>query len=80
MRRSTLAAAFAALLLAACSPQTLTLSVDMRYPSKSGFDLSRKTMSIVYMDNGTADSTFSNAVASSLARCLEKEGDARTVV
>lgn len=73
MRRSTLAAAFAALLLAACSPQTLTLSVDMRYPSKSGFDLSRKTMSIVYMDNGTADSTFSNAVASSLARCLEKD-------
>ncbi|MBQ9193942.1 MAG: hypothetical protein IJ156_09515 [Bacteroidales bacterium] len=73
MRRSILLAALAALSLAACSPQTLTLSVDMRYPSKSGVDLSRKTMSIVYMDDGTADSTFSNAVASSLARSLEKD-------
>ena len=49
MRRSILAAAFAALSLAACSPQTLTLSVDMRHPSKSGIDLARKTMSIVYL-------------------------------
>ena len=73
MRRTILAAALAALSLAACSPQTLTLSVDMRHPSKSGIDLARKTMSIVYMDDGTADSTFSNAVASSLARSLEKD-------
>ena len=73
MRRSILTLGLAALALAACSPQTLTLSVDMRHPSKSGIDLSRKSMSIVYMDDGTADSTFSNGVASSLARSLEED-------
>ena len=73
MRRSILAAALAALSLAACSPQTLTLGVEMRHPSKSGIDLARKTMSIVYMDDGQADSTFSNGVASSLARHLEED-------
>ena len=74
MRRSTLVlAGLAALSLAGCSPQTFTMSVDMRYPSKSGIDLTRKTVSIVYMDNGTADSTFNNGVASSLARSLEAD-------
>ena len=73
MRRTTLLLGLSALVLAACSPQTFTMSVDMRYPSKSGIDLARKTMSIVYMDNGSADSTFSNAVASSLARSLEED-------
>ena len=73
MRRFTLTLGLAALALAACSPQTLTLHCDMRHPSKSGIDLSRKSMSIVYMDNGQADTTFSNGVASSLARSLEED-------
>ena len=73
MRRFTLTLGLAALALAACSPQTLTLHVDMRHPSKSGIDLNRKSMSIVYMDNGQADTTFSNGVASSLARSLEED-------
>ena len=73
MRRFTLTLGLAALALAACSPQTLTLNVDMRHPSKSGIDLGRKSMSIVYMDDGQADTTFSNGVASSLARCLEDD-------
>ena len=73
MRRFTLTLGLAALALAACSPQTLTLSVDMRHPSKSGIDLARKTMPIVYMDNESPDTTFSNAVASSLARSLEED-------
>ena len=73
MRRFTLTLGLAALALAACSPQTLTMNVDMRHPSKSGIDLGRKSMSVVYMDDGTADSTFSNAVASSLARSLEED-------
>ena len=73
MRKFTLTLGLAALALAACSPQTLTLRVDMRHPSKSGIDLNRKTMSIVYMDNGKADTTFSNGVASSLARSLEED-------
>ena len=61
-----------ALALAACSPQTLTMSVDMRHPSKSGIDLGRKTISIVYMDDGEHGS-FSNGVASALARSLEDD-------
>ena len=73
MRRFTLTLGLAALALAACSPQILTLSVDMRHPSKSGIDLSRKSMSVVYMDDGQADTTFSNGVASSHARSLEED-------
>ena len=73
MRRFTLTLGLAALALAACSPQTLTFNVDMRHPSKSGIDLSRKSMSIVFMDDGQADTTFSNGVASSLARSLEDD-------
>ena len=73
MKRFTLTLGLAALALAACSPQTLTLSVDMRHPSKSGVDLAKKTMSIVYMDDDKADTTFSNGVASSLARSLEED-------
>ena len=63
MRRLPLILGLSALALAACSPQTLTMSVDMRHPSKSGIDLSRKTISIVYMDDGAVDTTFSNGVA-----------------
>ena len=73
MKRFTLTMGLAALALAACSPQTLTLNVDMRHPSKSGIDLSRKSMSVVYMDDAQADTTFSNGVASSLARSLEED-------
>ena len=73
MRKSILTLGLAALALAACSPQILTLSVDMRHPSKSGIDLNRKSMSVVYMDDGQADTTFSNGVASSLARSLEED-------
>ena len=73
MRRFPVTLGLAALALAACSPQTLTMSVDMRHPSKSGIDLSRKTISIVYMDDGQADTTFSNGVASGLARSLEED-------
>ena len=73
MKKSIVFAGLCALALAACSPQTFTMNVDMRYPSKSGIDLSRKSMSIVYMDNGTADTTFNNLLASSFARSLEAD-------
>lgn len=73
MRRLPVTLGLVALALAACSPQTLTMNVEMRHPSKSGIDLSRKTISIVYMDDGAADTTFSNGVASALARNLEDD-------
>ena len=72
MRRFLLFAG-TAFILASCSPQIFTMNVEVRNPSKSGIDLSRKSMSIVYMDDGQADSTFSNRVASTFARNLEED-------
>ncbi len=64
----------AVLLVAACSPQVYPLYLDVRQPSKSGLDLSRKSIGIVYMD-GTqpADSTFDRNAASAMARHLEED-------
>ena len=64
----------AALLLAACSPQTYSLYLDVRQPSSSGVDLSRKTIAIAYMDgvNGV-DSLFDRSAASAMARNLEAD-------
>lgn len=59
-----------AALLAACSPQTLTLQVEMRHPSKSGLELSGKTMAVVCMD--ASDTVVNTALATGLARSLEK--------
>ena len=63
-----------AFLLAACSPQIYPLYMDVRQPSSSGLDLSRKSMSLVYMDgdNGV-DSLFDRHTASALARALEED-------
>lgn len=73
MKRSTLLLG-AALLLAACSPETFTMNIEMRYPSKSGLDLSRKTMAVVYQDGGAqSDSTFLRSLASGFARKLEED-------
>lgn len=66
--------AFLALALAACSPQVYPLYLDVRQPSSSGLDLSRKTMSLVYMDGSNdVDSLFDRHTASALARCLEED-------
>ncbi len=63
-----------AIMAAACSPQIYPLQLEMRQPSPSGIDLSRKTMSIVYMDgNNTLDSLFDRHAASAFARALEKD-------
>ncbi len=64
----------AALALAACSPQVYPLYLEVRQPSSSGLDLSRKTMGIVYMDSDSpADSSFDRSAASALARALEED-------
>ena len=64
----------AALLAAACSPQIYPMRLELRQPSKSGLDLSRKSMSIVYMDSVLpADTLFGRTAASSLARNLEAD-------
>ena len=72
MKKSWLIAA--ALLAAACSPQVYPLRLELRQPSKSGMDLSRKSMSIVYMDSALpADTLLGRTAASSLARNLETD-------
>ena len=64
---------FAALVMASCSPETLTMNIEMRHPSSSGLDLARKTIAIVYPDASGPDTLFNNAVATGLARSLEAD-------
>lgn len=66
--------ALLALALAACSPQVYPLYLDVRQPSSSGLDLSRKSLSLVYMDgHNEVDSLFDRHAASALARSLEED-------
>ena len=58
-------------LSASCSPQVYSLILDVRQPSPSGLDLSRKSMAIVTME--TPDSTFDRNAASAMARVLEQD-------
>lgn len=61
----------ALLAVSACSPQVYSLMLDVRGPSTSGLDLSRKSMAIVTME--TPDSTFDRNAASAMARVLEQD-------
>lgn len=73
MKRAIIAIA-AALLLAACSPQVYPLYLEVRQPSSSGFNLNRKSMSIVYMEgDNNLDSLFERRAASAMARTLEED-------
>jgi tetratricopeptide (TPR) repeat protein len=57
-----------------CSPEIYTCYLDVRTPSDSGLDLSRKSMAMVYMDGDVpADSAFNRSMASALARALEED-------
>lgn len=74
MKKSLIIALGAALGLLSCSPETLTMHLEMRYPSKSGLDLSRKSIAVVCMDDSSGkDSLFNAAVATGLSRSLEKD-------
>lgn len=74
MKAKMIIAAAAAMLLAACSPETYSIYLDVRQPSSSGLDLSRKSMAIVYMDGPTkADSLLSAKAAASFAGAMEKD-------
>ncbi|MBR4735889.1 MAG: tetratricopeptide repeat protein [Bacteroidales bacterium] len=61
----------ALLAVSACSPQVYSLMLDVRGPSTSGLDLSRKSLAIVTME--TPDSTFDRNAASAMARVLEQD-------
>ena len=51
MKRIILLTALAGLLLTACGPQTYTKYMHVRQPSRSGMDLSKRTMSVVYLSD-----------------------------
>lgn len=57
-----------------CAPQAFTMNVEMRYPSKSGVDLTGKSISVVYIDDLSGkDSVFCGHLANSFASELEKD-------
>lgn len=61
-------------MLAACAPQALLVESEMRGPSASGLNLSRKTMGIVYLyGSDPRDSSFNRAFASGFASALEHD-------
>ena len=74
MKAKMIVAAAAAMLLAACSPETYSIYLDVRQPSASGMDLSRKSMAIVYMDGPSkVDSLLGANSAASFAEAMEKD-------
>lgn len=69
-----IAAAASLMCLAACSPSLYPVNVEMRYPSKSGLDLSGKTVSMVYLDNGDLlNRTLTESFADGFAYGLEQD-------
>ena len=67
-------AAAATCVLTSCDPQAFSMNIEMRYPSKSGIDLTGKSVAVVYLEDGAGkDSVFSRNMADSFAASLEKE-------
>ena len=62
------------ILISSCVPYRHAVQVEMRYPSKSGVELSGKIISVVYLDSGnlTAD-TFNASLAQGFATELEND-------
>ena len=74
MKRIILLTALAGLLLAACGPQTYTKYMQVRQPSRAGIDLTKRTMSVVYLsDPDSLTETASSRQAIFLARNLENQ-------
>lgn len=65
-----------------CAPQAFLMDVDMRGPSKSGFNLSGKSIAVAYLYNKhEGDSLFAYTIAEGFATRMEKEyfGGAKSV-
>ena len=61
-------------LLVSCGPSRHAIPVEMRYPSKSGLELSAKVVSVVYANVGDAEKDMINRnMADAFAGTLEKE-------
>ena len=72
MKKISFVLAICAMALASCSPSVYTLGFEARQPSKSGLDLARKSMAVVY-DESSRDTAFNAAFAESFATELEKD-------
>ena len=75
MKRITIITlALLTLLFSSCSPSYFTMDVELRGASKSGIDLNKKSIAIVYLNNNeNIDSTFNAALSEGFAKSLEKE-------
>lgn len=62
------------LMFVACGPSKYTMHLEMRYPSKAGVELSGKTVSVVFLENGNhMNDQFSSCMAEGFAAAIEKE-------
>ena len=62
------------LLLASCGPSRYAVQVEMRYPSKSGVELSGKIISVVYLADGNeSGDLFTSSLADGFAYALEND-------
>ena len=50
-------AATATCVLTSCDPQAFSMNIEMRYPSKSGIDLTGKSVAVVYLEDGAGKDT-----------------------
>ena len=72
--KKILSITFIAFLIASCSPVRHAIHVEMRYPSKSGIELTGKNIAVVHLEN---DNPLGNAlgegIADGLAYALEND-------
>lgn len=74
MKKTSVIFLFGIFMLASCAPQALLVESEMRGPSVSGLNLSRKTMGIVYLyGSEPRDSSFNRAFSSGFASALESD-------
>lgn len=76
MKNICFTAVCAAILLAltSCEPEVFSMFLDMRSASPSGFDLTGKTISVIYLDDLSGKDTVFNAnIAQGFARALEED-------
>lgn len=64
----------ACLLAVSCGPSKHTMQIEMRYPSKSGADLTGKLVSVVYLEgDDPRASAFNEQIAAGLAYGVEQD-------
>ena len=62
------------MMVSSCAPSKYAVHVEMRYPSKSGIELSGKNISVVYLTDGNkATDIFNESMAVGFASALEQD-------